>query len=57
MNTRHESRFIYYSANYSSMDNLIAYLAKNCCQGEAWLPRTAAVNATIKPRRAVKQAI
>ncbi len=57
VNARQESRFIFYSANYSSMDDLIAYLAKNCCQGEACLPKTAAVNAALKPRRTVKQTI
>ncbi|MGA8865076.1 MAG: metalloregulator ArsR/SmtB family transcription factor [Gallionella sp.] len=57
VNARQESRFIYYSANYAAMDDLISYLARNCCQGEACLPKTAAVNAAVKPRRAVKQAI
>lgn len=57
VNARQESRFIFYSANYAAMDDLIAYLAKNCCQGEACLPKTAAVNAAVKPRRTVKQAI
>ena len=55
--SRQESRFIFYSANYASMDDLIAYLAKNCCQGEACLPKTAAVNSTDKRRRLVKKAI
>lgn len=26
-------RFIYYSANYATMNGLIAYLTENCCQG------------------------
>jgi ArsR family transcriptional regulator, arsenate/arsenite/antimonite-responsive transcriptional repressor len=29
-----ESRFIYYSANYDSMNQLVAYLTENCCAGE-----------------------
>ncbi len=34
VNSRQESRFIYYSANYQSMNNLLAYLTENCCAGE-----------------------
>ncbi len=34
VNSRQESRFIYYSANYQSMSNLLAYLTENCCAGE-----------------------
>ncbi|HTY99730.1 MAG TPA: metalloregulator ArsR/SmtB family transcription factor, partial [Rhodocyclaceae bacterium] len=30
---RQESRFIFYSVSYRAMDDLIAYLARNCCQG------------------------
>jgi DNA-binding transcriptional ArsR family regulator len=29
------SRFIYYSANYDSMNALLAYLTENCCAGQA----------------------
>ena len=29
-----ESRFIYYSANYDAMNQLVAYLTENCCAGE-----------------------
>ena len=41
---RQESRFIYYSADYGVMDDLIAFLTNNCCQGKACLPKTSAVN-------------
>jgi ArsR family transcriptional regulator, arsenate/arsenite/antimonite-responsive transcriptional repressor len=34
VNARQESRFIYYSANYEAMNNLLAYLTENCCVGE-----------------------
>ena len=34
VNSRHESRYIYYSANYQAMNNLLAYLTENCCAGE-----------------------
>ncbi|MEO8740008.1 MAG: metalloregulator ArsR/SmtB family transcription factor [Casimicrobiaceae bacterium] len=30
---RQAGRFIYYSANYATMNGLIAYLTENCCQG------------------------
>lgn len=48
-----ESRFIHYSARFDTMDELIAFLTRNCCQGEACLPRTATCNTTEK-RRATK---
>ena len=28
-----EGRFIYYAANYDTMNSLVNYLTKNCCQG------------------------
>lgn len=28
-------RFIYYSANYSAMNDLLAYLTEHCCSGAA----------------------
>jgi DNA-binding transcriptional ArsR family regulator len=31
--TRQAGRFIYYSANYRTMNSLIEYLTRNCCQG------------------------
>lgn len=30
---RQESRFIYYSANFASMNALLGYLTENCCAG------------------------
>lgn len=32
---RAEGRFVIYSANFSEMDNLIAYLTEHCCAGDA----------------------
>ncbi len=41
VSSRQESRFIFYAANFSTMDDLIAYLTENCCQGKSCLsPRT-----------------
>ena len=48
---RQEGRFIYYAANYPSMDELIAFLTQNCCNGAPCLPKTQQV-ATIAKRRA-----
>ncbi|MFA7268294.1 MAG: metalloregulator ArsR/SmtB family transcription factor [Sterolibacterium sp.] len=48
--SRQEGRFIFYSANFEAMDDLIAYLTDNCCQGRQCLPKTAAA-ATISKRR------
>lgn len=33
INCRRESRTLFYSANYLSMNALMAYLTENCCQG------------------------
>jgi hypothetical protein len=30
---RQAGRFVYYSANYRTMNGLIDYLTRNCCQG------------------------
>lgn len=30
---RQAGRFIYYSANYATMNGLVAYLTENCCKG------------------------
>lgn len=45
-----ESRFIHYSAEYGTMDELIAFLTHNCCQGNACLPKSGACNTTEKRR-------
>ena len=43
---RQEKRFIYYSANFPRMDDLLSFLTSNCCHGNACLPKTAASGAT-----------
>lgn len=50
---RQEGRFIYYVANYPSMDELIAFLTENCCRGTACLPKTQQIHATAKRRARV----
>lgn len=34
INAKQQSRYIYYSANYETMNNLLSYLTENCCAGE-----------------------
>ena len=36
-----ESRFIRYAANYTTIDELLAFLTDNCCQGNACLSTSA----------------
>ena len=36
--SRQQGRFVYYSANFSAMNALIAFLGENCCSGRACLP-------------------
>lgn len=31
--SRHEGRYVIYSANFDTMNNLVVYLTENCCQG------------------------
>lgn len=45
-----ESRFIHYSAVFEMMDELIAFLTKNCCQGANCFPKTSTCNSIEKRR-------
>ena len=45
LNSRQESRFVYYAVDFTVMDDLLAYLVEDCCQGTQCLPKTAAVRA------------
>jgi ArsR family transcriptional regulator len=47
---RQEGRFIFYVADYAAMNELLAYLTDNCCQGAQCLPKASA--APLKRRRA-----
>ena len=51
IHSRKESRFIFYAADYPTIDNLLAYLTDNCCQGAQCLPKTAACATTKKSPR------
>jgi ArsR family transcriptional regulator len=39
INARPESRYIYYSANYETMNELLSYLTENCCGSLSCKPR------------------
>jgi ArsR family transcriptional regulator len=34
LNARQEGRFIYYSSDFKAMNDLLAYLTDNCCDGQ-----------------------
>ncbi|MBX9849147.1 MAG: metalloregulator ArsR/SmtB family transcription factor [Rhodocyclaceae bacterium] len=36
--TRPDGRFIYYSADYARMNELLSFLTANCCKGESCAP-------------------
>jgi ArsR family transcriptional regulator len=36
--SRHEGRFVIYSANFETMNGLIGFLTENCCGGNACSP-------------------
>jgi DNA-binding transcriptional ArsR family regulator len=48
---KQEGRFIFYTADYGVMDELLAFLTSNCCQGGFCLPKTSAVNTRTTRRR------
>lgn len=49
---RQDGRFIYYSANFPRMDDLLCFLTSDCCQGKACLPKTAAASKACGDRKA-----
>ncbi|HET8875318.1 MAG TPA: metalloregulator ArsR/SmtB family transcription factor [Casimicrobiaceae bacterium] len=48
VSARRVGRFIYYSANYRTMNGLVAYLTENCCRGASCASACAPVR---KPKR------
>ncbi|MDE2091026.1 MAG: helix-turn-helix transcriptional regulator [Gammaproteobacteria bacterium] len=48
---RRAGRTLYYAAEYTAINELVAYLTENCCQGAACLPAVA-----VKPVAAVARA-
>ena len=51
---RKESRFLYYSANFSRMNELVSFLTENCCTLAGGLPDASC--ATVKPATRRKSA-
>jgi DNA-binding transcriptional ArsR family regulator len=51
---KRQSRFIHYSADYTTMGNLLAFLTDNCCQGSSCLPAVIAPD-QIKKRKKQKK--
>jgi ArsR family transcriptional regulator, arsenate/arsenite/antimonite-responsive transcriptional repressor len=35
INSRQESRYVYYTANFTTMNELLSFLTENCCAGVA----------------------
>ncbi len=48
---RQEGRYIFYAADYAAMDELLAYLTDNCCQGAQCLTKANAAATQPKRRR------
>lgn len=46
--SRPEGRFIYYSADYSTMNTLLGFLTANCCEGKSCAPDTAVLESPKK---------
>jgi ArsR family transcriptional regulator, arsenate/arsenite/antimonite-responsive transcriptional repressor len=46
---RQESRYIYYTAHYPSMNDLLAYLTENCCANAQPCCPDLSCNGTVKP--------
>jgi len=36
--SRHEGRFVIYSANFNTMNSLLAFMTENCCGGKTNVP-------------------
>ena len=52
ISARHESRFIYYSANYDRMNGLLGYLTENCCRMSSCEIKNGAVSCVPVRRKA-----
>lgn len=57
VDSQRESRFIRYRVNFDAMDDLIAFLTDNCCQGgSSCLRKTAAVSTQALRRKKARSA-
>jgi DNA-binding transcriptional ArsR family regulator len=46
--SRQEGRFVYYSADFGSMNTLVGFLTENCCGGNACGPQQIRIQRTRK---------
>jgi DNA-binding transcriptional ArsR family regulator len=44
--SRHEGRFVIYSADFQAMNALVGFLSENCCDGASCQPSTGEMNET-----------
>ncbi len=51
LSSRQEGRFVFYSAEYTAMNSLLAYLTENCCGGNPCSPVNVATCAAIEKTR------
>ena len=49
---RPESRFIFYAADYTAMQDLLSYLTEHCCEGSRCVSRERSKGAPSRQRRA-----
>jgi len=45
VNSRHEGRFVFYSAHFECMNLLVGFLTENCCGGASCVPATESARA------------
>ncbi len=50
ISSRQEGRYIYYSANYAAMNDLLQFLTDNCCQGVPCLSEASCCEPEKEPR-------
>lgn len=48
VSSRQEGRFVIYAANFSTMNELIAFLTENCCGGKSCAPARTPAKSTAK---------
>ncbi|HEY8009982.1 MAG TPA: metalloregulator ArsR/SmtB family transcription factor [Rudaea sp.] len=49
--SRQDGRFVWYAANFATMNSVIAYLTENCCAGQSCSPDCAPVKTQSTRRR------
>ena len=49
--SRQDGRFVWYAANFATMNSVMAYLTENCCAGQSCIPGCAPLKTQSTPRR------